>query len=149
MVALPKKKQTANLTIAPTEKYEELQEYDYDLSRESNPAENPDKIYEEQCFWVGTECIRENRNFISVSHYKMCNTIFLVFKKFTIFHKIFSNQGKWYEACLDTGTQTTVASYRQAKAYCNFMKTEFKLVKSGDKYKFGDDKESFLDVFWN
>ena len=50
----------------------------------------------------------------------------------------------WQGACLDTGAQRTVIGLRQAKAYCRYTGTKFRLVSSKNRYRFGNDRQSSL-----
>lgn len=59
---------------------------------------------------------------------------------------MFLNQEKWYRECLDTVTHTTVNGYRQAESYCSFTQIDFKLAITENKYKFGDDKQTSLNL---
>ncbi len=45
---------------------------------------------------------------------------------------------------MDTGAQTTVIGYKQARAYCRFMGVKFKLKRSDKRYLFGDDKQNSM-----
>jgi transposase InsO family protein len=57
------------------------------------------------------------------------------------------NYTTWNGACLDTGAQKTVIGFSQAKAYCRFVGTKFKLKENKNIYRFGVDRQESMGSF--
>ena len=50
----------------------------------------------------------------------------------------------WQGACLDTGAQRTSIRLRQAKAYCRYTGTNFRLFSNNNRYCFSNDRQTSL-----
>jgi hypothetical protein len=59
-------------------------------------------------------------------------------------HKQKSHDVTWNGACVDTGPQKTVIGLPQAKEYCRFIGTKFKLKENMNVYRFGVGKQESL-----
>jgi hypothetical protein len=54
------------------------------------------------------------------------------------------NNTTWNGACPNTGARKTVIGFSQAKAYCRFVGTKFKLKGNKNIYRFGVDRQESM-----
>lgn len=49
-----------------------------------------------------------------------------------------SSKTKYYGACLDPGSQTSLIGYKLSKAYCESIGVKFKTKHTNGSFRFGD-----------
>jgi hypothetical protein len=95
----------------------------------------------------------KRHKFINTSAENIPPSVFIMFERddissfkipSTSSHKQNSHNVTWHGACVDTGAQKTVIGLPQAKAYCRFIGTKFKLKENRNVYQFGVIKQESL-----